>query len=205
MRAIFPPPARTWIRKTAAPVAAGLALTYAYGTARYRRDAQRGYDLPDPPPPGSPEFARLVEALSGAAVRSGNRVKVLRNGCRTFPSMLDAIASAESTIDFSSYIYWPGEITSHFTEALCERARAGVEVNLVVDGYGSAKLDRETVHTLQDAGVNFAFFRPPAWYALDKLNNRMHRRLLIADGRVGFAGGVGIADVWRGDAEDPEH
>ena len=88
MRKSFAPPARAWVRKTAAPVAAGLALTYAYGTARYRRDAQRGYELADPPPPGSPEFARLVEALSGAAVRSGNRVKVLHNGCQTFPSML---------------------------------------------------------------------------------------------------------------------
>ena len=189
----------------AAPVAAGLALTYAYGTARYRREASRGYELADPPAPGSTEFSRLVEAITGAAVRSGNRMTILRNGDRTFPAMLEAIARAESTIDLSSYIYWPGEITSRFTEALCERARAGVEVNLVVDGYGSAKLDRESVDTLRDAGVTVAFFRPPAWYALDKLNNRMHRRLLIVDGRIGFAGGVGIADVWTGDAQDPDH
>jgi cardiolipin synthase A/B len=205
MSTILSPAARALARRTAATVAAGLALTYAYGTARYRRNAARGYDLPDPPVPGSAAFDRLLEAVTGAAVRPGNRVRVLRNGCQTFPAMLDAIASAQSTVDLSSYIYWPGEITSRFTEALCERARAGVEVNVVVDGYGSAKLDRATVHTLREAGVDFTFFRPPAWYDLDKLNNRMHRRLLIVDGRIGFAGGVGVADVWTGDAQDPEH
>jgi cardiolipin synthase len=197
--------ARTWGRRAAVPIGAGLALTYAYGTARYRRNADAGYDFRDPPSPGSCEFSRLVEGVTGAAARSGNRVQILRNGCRTFPSMLDAINSAQSTIDLSSYIYWPGEITDQFTKALCDKARAGVEVNVVVDGYGSAKLDRDTVHRFQDAGVSFCFFRPPAWYDLDKLNNRMHRRLLIVDGKIGFAGGVGIADVWTGDAQDPEH
>ena len=197
--------ARTWARRAAVPVGAGLVLTYAYGTARFRRNADTGYELRDPPAPGTCEFSRLIETVTGASARSGNRVHILRNGCRTFPSMLDAIAGAQATIDLSSYIYWPGEITDRFTKALCEKARAGVEVNVVVDGYGSAKLDRDTVDTFQDAGVNFAFFRPPAWYDLDKLNNRMHRRLLIVDGKIGFAGGVGIADVWTGDAQDPEH
>ena len=198
----FPGP---WARKAALPVGAGLALVYAFGTARYRRNSQTGYDLRDPPAPGTPAFDRLVEAVTGTAVRHGNRVQILRNGCRTFPSMLDAIAAAETSIDLSSYIYWPGNITDQFTKLLSEKARAGLEVNLIVDAYGSAKLDRDTVTTLEDAGVTVAIFRPPAWYTLDKLNNRMHRRLLIVDGRIGFAGGVGIADVWTGDAEDPEH
>ena len=196
---------RSRIAPAAVVVGAGLALTYAVGTARYRKGGPSGYQLDDPPAPGSAEFTRLVEGITRAPVRPGNRVRILRNGCRTFPSMLEAIAAAESTIDFSSYIYWPGEITNQFTEALCERAKAGVEVNVVFDAYGSAKLDRETVHRLEEAGATVAFFRPPAWYTLDKLNNRMHRRLLIVDGRIGFAGGVGIADVWMGDAEDPEH
>jgi len=197
--------ARSRVAPAAAAVGAGLALAYAVGTARFRRHGRSGYQLDDPPAPGSAEFTRLVEGIAGSPKRTGNRVRILRNGCRTFPAMLDAIGSAQSTICLSSYIYWPGDITTRFTEALCERAKAGVEVNLVLDGYGSAKLDRETVHTLEQAGVSVAFFRPPAWYTVDKLNNRMHRRLLIVDGRVGFAGGVGIADVWTGDAEDPEH
>ena len=195
----------TWASRAAIGAGLGVAGVYAYGAVKFRRTAAVGFDLSDPPPPGSIEFARVIEGLTGATMRHANRVKVLRNGAQTFPAMLEAIDSAQATIDLSSYIYWPGGITDQFTKALCEKARAGVEVNLVFDGYGSAKLDRETVHALQHAGATVSFFRPPAWYTLDKLNNRMHRRLLIVDGRIGFAGGVGIADVWTGDAEDPEH
>lgn len=182
-----------------------LASAYAYGTAKYRRSAAAGLDLPDPPAPGTAEFSRLVEALSGAPLRHGNRVTILRNGNQTFPDMLEAIRSAQTTIDISSYIYWPGEVTGRFTEALTERARAGVDVNMVLDGYGSAKLYGEHVDTLERSGARVSFVRPPKWYTVHKLNNRMHRRLLIVDGKLGFAGGVGIADVWDGDADDPEH
>lgn len=198
-------PARSWTARAGLPVVAGLATAYAYGTAKYRRNARVRYDFRDPPPPGTCEFDRLVEGLTGAVRRPGNRVDVLRNGVRTFPAMLDAIASATATVDLSSYIYWPGAITDRFTRALAERAEAGVEVNVVLDGYGSAKVDRATLRTLRDAGATVAMFRPPRWHTLHKLNNRMHRRLLIVDGKVGFAGGVGIADVWTGDADDPEH
>jgi len=196
---------RRVLRTVGPPAAAGLLGVYAYGTAKYRRNARTTYDFGDLPAPGSKGFDRLLTTVSGAAVSSGNRVEVLRNGGRTFPAMLAAIASASTTVDFSSYIYWPGEVASTFTDALAERARAGVEVNVVLDGWGSAKLDRGTVRTLEEAGVTVAHFRPPKWYTVHKLNNRMHRRLLIVDGRVAFAGGVGIADVWSGDAEDPDH
>ena len=196
---------RSLAAKAAVPAGIGLLGAYAYGTAKYRRNAKINYDFRDPPTPGSADFDRLLAAISGSTPTAGNRVCVLRNGGRTFPSMLAAIASATTTIDLSSYIYWPGNVASAFTDALAERARAGVEVNVILDGWGSAKLDRGTVHHLQQAGVNVAFFRPPKWFTVHKLNNRMHRRLLIVDGRIAFAGGVGIADVWAGDADDPEH
>jgi len=199
----MPPP--RWVRNAAIGGGVALASAYAHGTAKYRRSAALGFDLPDPPAPGTPEFARLVEALTGAPLRHGNRVKVLRNGDQTFSEMLDAIRSAEKNVDLSSYIYWPGEVTSKFTDALTERARAGVEVNVVLDAYGSAKLDRDHIRRLDDGGVNLSFIRPPKWYTLHKLNNRMHRRLLVTDGALAFAGGVGIADVWVGDAHDPDH
>jgi cardiolipin synthase len=76
---------------------------------------------------------------------------------------------------------------------------------VVLDGYGSAKLDSAHHQRLEQAGVNVSIFRPLSWYQVKKLNNRMHRRILVVDGTVGFAGGVGIADVWTGDAQDPEH
>ena len=194
-----------WAGRAAIGAGLGVVGVYAYGAVKFRRTAAVGFDLADPPLPGTIEFARVIEGLTGAPLRHGNRVKVLRNGAQTFPAMLEAISSAKQTIDFSSYIYWPEEITSEFTRAFIERAEAGVEVNIVLDGYGSAKLDRAHVERLERAGANVSFFRPPSWYTLHKANNRMHRRLLIVDGNVAFAGGVGIADMWTGDAEDPDH
>jgi len=196
------------LRSVAIPAGVGAVATYAYGTAKYRRDARTTYAFADPPAPGTEDFSRLLEAISGAAVTTGNRVRVLRNGGSTFPAMLEAIRSATTTVDLSSYIYWPGEVAAGFTEALAERARAGVEVNVILDGWGSAKLakvDRSTVNELESAGAHLSFFRTPSWHTVHKLNNRMHRRLMVVDGRIAFAGGVGIADVWSGDAQDPEH
>jgi cardiolipin synthase len=185
---------------------AGLGATgiLGYQVARYRRGTRRRFDLRDAPAPGSAEFARLVSAMSGAALRPGNRVVVMRNGV-TLGAMLEAISSAKATIDLSSYIYWPSDISDRFSDALIERADAGVEVNVVLDGYGSAKLDGGRLDRLERSGVNIAIFRPPSWYQVRKLNNRMHRRILVIDGTLGFVGGVGIADVWSGDAEDPDH
>lgn len=194
-----------WLRAAGLGLGAGSAALYGYGVVKYRHTAARRFTMSDPPSPGSREFSTLVELLTGGPLRQGNRVEVLRNGCRTFPSMLAAIRSATRTIDFSSYIYWPGEVTDEFSEAFMERAAAGVEVNMVLDAWGSAKLDSDHVERLRRSGVNVCFFRPPHWYTVHKLNNRMHRRLLIVDGAVGFAGGVGIADVWAGDAHDPDH
>ncbi len=185
-----------------AVLAAGGLLAYQVG--RYRISTHRRFDLSDPPRPGSAEFARLVSAMAGAPLRPGNRVVVMRNGT-TLGAMLEAIHSAKATIDLSSYIYWPGDISDRFSEALIERADAGVEVNVVLDGYGSAKLDGGRLDRLERSAVNVSIFRPPSWYQVRKLNNRMHRRILVVDGTLGFVGGVGIADVWTGDAEDPSH
>lgn len=154
--------------------------------------------------PGTPEFSRLVSAMTGAPLRPGNRVRILRNGA-TLDAMVEAISSATETVDCSSYIYWPGETADRFSAAFIDRARAGVEVNLVLDGYGSAKLDKDHLERLRSSGVNVSIFRPPRWYNLTKLNNRMHRRILVVDGVLAFAGGVGIAEVWTGNAQDPDH
>lgn len=182
------------------------ASLLAYQAAAYKRKTHQRFTLPagPMPAPGTAEFTRLVTAMTGAPLRLGNRARVMRNGA-TLESMLDAIAAAEVTIDCSSYIYWPGSIADRFEAALSARARDGVEVNLVLDGYGSAKLDEAHLDRLRDAGVHVSIFRPPRWYNVKKLNNRMHRRILVVDGALAFAGGVGIADVWAGDAQDPEH
>ena len=76
---------------------------------------------------------------------------------------------------------------------------------MILDALGAAKMKRSLVSDMQDAGVEVIRFRPPKPYAARRLANRTHRRLLIADGKVGMTGGVGVAAEWEGDAEDADH
>jgi cardiolipin synthase A/B len=66
-------------------------------------------------------------------------------------------------------------------------------------------MEKEQLDQMKEAGVTLHRYRPLHWYNLGRMNNRTHRKLLVVDGRIGFTGGVGIADVWQGDAQGPEH
>jgi cardiolipin synthase A/B len=154
---------------------------------------------------GDPQFARAMGSLLGPALVGGNRVTALKNGDRIFPAMLEAIRGARRTINFETYIYWSGDIGREFADALSERARAGVAVHVLLDWVGAGKIDDEIVRSMEQSGVIVLKYHPLRWYNLGRLNNRTHRKLLVVDGQVGFTGGVGIADAWRGDAQDPEH
>lgn len=153
----------------------------------------------------SAQFRREMGTLLGPSVLEGNRVVALQNGDEIFPAMLQAIRAAQRSIAFETYIYWSGDIGRAFSQALSERARAGIPVHLTVDWLGSAKMDQAQIEEMKRAGVRIRQYRPLAWYNLDRVNNRTHRKLLIVDGRIGFTGGVGIADQWLGHAQDPEH
>jgi cardiolipin synthase len=152
-----------------------------------------------------PRFQRTMSHLAGAPVVPGNRVTALLNGDQAFPAMLDAIRSARHSITLEAYIFWPGKVGTTFAEALAERARAGVRTHLILDGLGSQKLDDELIEGMRRAGVQVAIFRPLRWYTLDRVNHRTHRKLLVVDGRVGFTGGLGIADLYLGHAQDKDH
>ena len=81
----------------------------------------------------------------------------------------------------------------------------GVPVSVIIDWVGSAKMDHTLLEHMEQAGVRIRRYRPLRWYNLRRLNHRTHRKLLIVDGRIGFTGGVGIADQWEGNAENPDH
>jgi cardiolipin synthase len=151
------------------------------------------------------QFVRTMGSLLGPSFVAGNRVTALLNGDEVFPAMLGAIRAARRTITFESYIYWSSETAREFTAALCDRARAGVRVHLLIDWAGSQKVSHDDLTRMKDAGVEVVMYRPLRWYALDRVNHRTHRKLLIVDGRIGFTGGVGIADQWRGHGQDPDH
>jgi cardiolipin synthase len=155
-------------------------------------------------PVGSQAFLSTVVGLTGQEFIPGNTVDVLENGDAFYPAMLEAIASAEQSVTLEQYIMWAGEVSDRFAAALAERARAGVSVKLLLDAVGSSTLGDRALQVLKDAGCEVAWYNRIHWYTVGRFNNRSHRKTLIVDGRIGFTGGAGIADHWRGDARGTE-
>ena len=176
-----------------------LALNFARPEKKLSWRIEHRYALADT------QFRREMGVMLGPSITAGNKITALQNGAEIFPAMLEAIKSARTSITFETYIYWSGEIGEAFSKALMERARAGIPVNVTVDWVGSVKMDRTLLEEMKAAGVRVQQYRPLRWYNFRRLNYRTHRKLLVVDGRIGFTGGVGIADLWQGNAEDPDH
>ncbi|MFC8530143.1 phosphatidylserine/phosphatidylglycerophosphate/cardiolipin synthase family protein [Nocardia sp. NPDC057227] len=143
---------------------------------------------------------RRLERLIGIAASEGNALTALRNGDEIFPAMLERIGAAEHTVDMMTFVYWKGDIASQFAHALAERARTGVRVRLLLDGFGSRLIEKDLLDLMTDAGVRIAWFRKPVYISPFKQNHRCHRKVLVVDEEIGFTGGVGIAQEWCGDA-----
>jgi len=180
-------------------VTAALAMNFATPQKKLERKVTNRHALTDA------QFRREMSVLLGPSVLSGNRVVDFQNGDEIFPAMLEAIHGAQKTINFETYIYWSGEIGQKFADALSERARAGVKVCMVIDWFGSMNMEPALLEEMKGAGIRIEMYRPLHWYNLSRMNNRTHRKLLVIDGKTGFTGGVGIADQWTGNAQDPDH
>ncbi|MFK0180588.1 phosphatidylserine/phosphatidylglycerophosphate/cardiolipin synthase family protein [Streptomyces xanthochromogenes] len=146
---------------------------------------------------------RRLERLIGIAATEGNSLTPLRNGDEIFSAMLDGINSARHTVDMMTFVYWKGDIAQRFADALAERARQGVRVRLLLDGFGSRLIEKEQLDLMERAGVRVAWFRKPLYLSPLKQNHRCHRKVLVVDEETAFTGGVGIAEEWCGDARNP--
>jgi cardiolipin synthase len=181
-------------------VIAGLVVfNFLPGEKRIETQLSHQYTTEDP------QFQRSLGVLLGPSILRGNAVEVLVNGDAIFDAMLQAIRGAQKTITFETYIYWSETIGQQFSEALMERARAGVKVHVMLDFVGSVKMDLASLDAMKQAGVQVQRYHKPVWWKLARMNNRTHRKLLVVDGALGFTGGVGIADQWRGNAQDQQH
>jgi cardiolipin synthase A/B len=176
-----------------------LAQNFKSSEKALERKIEHRYAVSDP------QFRREMSVMLGPAIVGGNQVTALQNGNEIFPAMLLAIRSAQTSVTFETFIYWSGAVGREFAEALSDRARRGVAVSVIIDWVGSIKMEQSLLDSMQAAGVQLHRYRPLHWYNLGRMNNRTHRKLLVVDGRIGFTGGVGIADQWQGDAGDPEH
>jgi len=144
----------------------------------------------------SAEFARLLALVADAHLYNDSVFEVLTNGDRFYDAELAAIRSSRSFICLEAYIFQKGQIADRFIEALAERARAGVDVRLVLDAVGSFNIWRSAFRELVSAGGQVHWYNPLRWYNLGRYDSRTHREMLIVDGAIAFIGGAGVADHW---------
>ena len=155
-------------------------------------------------PLDSHEFLGLVTAVVDAQLLGQSRVEVLTDGRTFYPSELAAIGGAQRSVHVELFVCRPGRISKRFLEALTERARAGVEVRLIVDAIGSVPMRHASFSALRAAGGQVFRYCPIRWYTLKRFNNRTHREIIVVDGTIGFTGGAGMADWWAGENEPGE-
>lgn len=153
----------------------------------------------------SDEFLTTITGASGVPILPGNRLDVLLNGDEFYPVMLEEIHRARTSITIEAYIYWAGGIGHRFAEALAAKAHEGIPVKILLDAVGSATIGSEILGILEKGGCQLAWYNRIRWDTIGQFNHRTHRKSLVVDGRVGFTGGAGIADVWLGHAQSPGH
>jgi cardiolipin synthase len=154
------------------------------------------YHVTTPLRPDGDDYLRVIQATCQVAIHRDNRVDIFTNGTQFYPAMRDAIRAAESSVNLEAYILYRGEAADMLAGALLDRAKAGIQVRIVVDAIGSGWPFNREIRRLAAGGCQVEVYQPPTWYRLHRLNNRTHRELLVIDGRVAFTGGAGIADWW---------
>ncbi|HEU4522707.1 MAG TPA: cardiolipin synthase [Thermoanaerobaculia bacterium] len=177
-----------------------LALSVLLWSAKWKRDPDA---LHVSETAGLAALLPSIAGLTQGQLDTGNRVEVLQNGA-VFPRMFADIEAARQTVHIEMFIWWEGTLARQFTALLSKKAREGVEVRLLVDGSGGREIS-SVEEELTSAGVKVALFHPIRISNLARLNNRDHRKVVVIDGHIGYATGVGIGDEWTGNAEDKHH
>ena len=152
--------------------------------------------------PGSTQFVGWTSTFLNSTIFQGGQVTLLENGDAFYSAMLEAIRKAEDTVNFEVYIFEPDEVGRRFLDAFTERAHAGVEVRLLLDGFGCMKLTKRYRDDLRRAGVKVERFRPLSLRNLVRFYRRTHRRAIVIDGRIGFTGGAAVSDKWKGNVRN---
>jgi cardiolipin synthase len=148
---------------------------------------------------------RLPEGEAGGAFapEAGNRVTVLKDGRETYAAMERTIASAEHHLHLLFYTFEPDATGRRFRDLLAERARSGLRVRLLLDAMGSFRTRNSFLRPIEEAGGEVAFFAPMKFFRRSlSFNFRNHRKILVADGRIAYTGGLNIGDVYLRDWRD---
>lgn len=151
-----------------------------------------------PPAVGDSLFGRSFELFTGTHIDPGNDVQPEWNGS-VYPKLYADLHAARQTITMQMYYSLPGKVADSVKTILSERARAGVQVLLLLDAFGSQHLVGGWTDSLRSAGVHVALLRKLHWYTIHQATDRSHVRVVVVDGTIGYTGGFGIADYWLGD------
>lgn len=146
-----------------------------------------------------PDFRRSAEALGNEMV-DGNSARLVLNGDEIFPAMTRDIRAAKKSVNLETYIFQPDRAGRQFADAMIAAAKNGVEVRLLVDGWGSKF--KELKKEFDAAGVIAKKYRPLNLFTLHKIGKRTHRKILVVDGRICYTGGLGIEERWLGNARN---
>lgn len=147
-------------------------------------------------------YRDYLEFAHGVPFSDGNEVEPLQNGDAIFSSMLSAIREAKHCIEFLTFVYWSGDIAIEFAQALAAKADEGLRVRILLDAYGAKSMSNDVRSILEQSPAEVRWFRPMGTIRVWRIDKRTHRKILSVDDRVGFTGGVGIAEEWCGDARN---
>ena len=194
----------SWLVSLAALPYIGFLIYHVFGPqkiTRHRlRRARTKVELPGDKldhDPESVELARLAHAVTGLPPGTAHHVELLVDGQATYAALIDAVRTARHHVHLEYYIYQPDQTGRALRDALVERARAGVQVRLLLDAVGSSKTPSSFFRDLIDAGGELSWFHPMRFGRIWErpwLNLRTHRKIVVVDGQIGFAGGINITD-----------
>lgn len=189
-------------RRPVAMVATGLLLEQSSGSPEEAHRVAREHEtaLDTIAAPIHRGLFRLGAWLAGAEPTPRNAVELLIDGAATYDAIGEAIDGARHHVYAEYYLIRPGATADWLRDRLVAAARRGVEVKLLIDGYGSFWVTRRYVRSLRQGGVEVAFFLPARMLLLQPMNLRNHRKIVVVDGKVGFTGGINIGDEYRGEA-----
>lgn len=164
---------------------------------------QAGETLPADELIGGEGLVRLVLHDNYSPLTLGNEVKILINGEEKFPELINALREARHHIHIQYYIFENDDIGRLIKEILVEKARAGVEVRLIYDDFGSQSIRRNLVREMIAAGVEaYPFNKIYLLLLANRLNYRNHRKIVVIDGHIAFTGGINIGDRYLNTKEN---
>lgn len=141
------------------------------------------------------QIIKLLLKNSKALLTEKNRITVLNNGRHTFRSIFSELRKAKDHIHLEYYIIDDDKLGNELKDILIEKAREGVKVRLIYDDVGCWRLGKKFLRELSEAGVQHHPFMPVRFpFLANRINYRNHRKIVVVDGRVGFVGGLNIAD-----------